>query len=240
MLFKTGSSSALRLSSLCCCREWGLRRRSGADPAPASVSRRSRSRPLSGSRWPATTTSGWPRDGESAVLATRSSCRDGALQAAWVVRDLTGVSIDPSTAARRRGGRRPGFLREISLSPGRTLTAAGLTTAPSIAISARPRRSRPTPDRERAAYTGRLIDGIAQSIADARRRPSRARLRSGSATQETPVSFSSAVRPMRRESADVGGARAPAGGSSAEPRLIRRSGFFRSRRAWRTMRRRGW
>lgn len=116
--------------------------------------------------------------------------QDGAVQAAWVVCDLTGVSIDLSTAARRRAAEKTGIPYEnIVVSGTHSHTAPDYYRALYRHLGPAEEVKTDT-DRERAAYTGRLIDGIAQSIADAQKAAVPARLRSGSATQETPVSFS--------------------------------------------------
>ena len=116
--------------------------------------------------------------------------RQGAVSAAWVSCDLTGVAVDLSTEVRRRASEKTGIPYDNIV-----VSATHSHTAPdyyrSLYKFLGPANELVTEtDKSRAAYAGQMIDRIAQAVIDARRAAAPADLLSGSARQETPVSFS--------------------------------------------------
>ena len=116
--------------------------------------------------------------------------REGAVVAAWVACDLTGIAIDLSTEVRRRASEKTGIPYEnIVVSASHSHTAPDYTRS-LYRFLGPPAELVTETDKSRAAYAGVLIERIVQAIADASRAAAPAELLCGSARQETPVSFS--------------------------------------------------
>lgn len=110
-------------------------------------------------------------------------------QAAWVACDLTGIGVDLSTVVRKRAAERTGIpVANIILSATHSHTAPDYSAAlyqhlgPAEAITTER-------DRERAAYAGRMIDGIVAAIEKAQAAAVPCDIAAGAATQPSPVSF---------------------------------------------------
>jgi hypothetical protein len=115
--------------------------------------------------------------------------REGETQSAWVVCDLTGVSTDLSNAARKQASKEAGI-------PFENLVVSGTHshTAPDYYHSlyqflGPPAELKTDTQRERAAYSGKLINQIARAIVDAKRAARPVQLRSGTVEQELQVSY---------------------------------------------------
>lgn len=115
--------------------------------------------------------------------------KSDSTQAAWVACDLTGIGVDLSTVVRRRAAEQTGIpVVNIILSATHSHTAPDYSAAlyqhlgPAEAISSER-------DRERAAYAGKLIDGIVAAIVAAHASAAPCDVAAGTVTQTTPVSF---------------------------------------------------
>ncbi len=113
--------------------------------------------------------------------------RQGSLQAALVVNDLTGISIDLTTAVRQRASKLTGIPASNIV-----LSATHSHTAPEYYLSVyqllqgeKSARAQP----ERLQYAENLIQSISDSIVAAHKSLASVKVFSGSATQTTPVSF---------------------------------------------------
>jgi hypothetical protein len=110
--------------------------------------------------------------------------RDDNAAAALVVCDLIGIATDLSREVRQRASQATGIRASHIV-----IAATHSHTAPDYMKELWLRLGREQQDPLRAAYIDRLLSGVTESVirANATARP--ARLASGSATQETPVSF---------------------------------------------------
>ncbi len=116
--------------------------------------------------------------------------RNGPTSAAWVACDLTGVAIDLSTEVRRKAAEKTGIPYEnIVVSATHSHTAPDYTRSLYRHLGPAAELVTET-DKKRAEYAGQLIDRTAQAIVDAHKAAAPAELRSGSATQAVPVSYS--------------------------------------------------
>jgi len=105
-------------------------------------------------------------------------------QAALVVCDLTGVSIDLSTHVRREASERTGIpAANIVVAATHSHTAPDYGKEMFLVLADTPGET------ARAAYIDRLIHGTADAIANAHANAAPAQLFGGAAIQETPVAF---------------------------------------------------
>lgn len=110
--------------------------------------------------------------------------RSGKQQAAIVVCDLTGIAVDLSTEVRRRASAKTGIpVGHIVVSATHSHTAPDYTRDLYEHLGG---KSGPT---DQPRYAVKLIDGIAEAITKAHAATKPVLLESGSARQETPVSF---------------------------------------------------
>ncbi len=105
-------------------------------------------------------------------------------QAALVVCDLTGVSIDLATKVRTLAAERTGIpAGNIVVAATHSHTAPDYYKDLYLALAGKPQ------DKKRAAYIGQLIERIADAVAKAHAAAEPVAVLAGSARQETPVSF---------------------------------------------------
>ena len=105
-------------------------------------------------------------------------------QAAIVVCDLTGISIDLATAVRRRAAEKTGIpASDIVVSATHSHTAPDYSKELYLYLTAAPR------DGERAKYIEQLIERTAEAVTQAHAAAVPVTLHAGSAAQQTPVSF---------------------------------------------------
>jgi neutral ceramidase len=116
--------------------------------------------------------------------------QQGDVKAAWVVCDVTGISVDFSHEVRRRTAEKTGIPYErIVVSATHSHTAPDYTR--SLYRYLGPADEIKTDvEKGRAAYAGQLIEKTVQAIVDAQKIAGPAVLRSGSARQQKAVSFS--------------------------------------------------
>jgi len=115
--------------------------------------------------------------------------RNGQTQAAWVVCDLTGVSTDLSSVVRERAAKATGIPADnLVVSATHSHTAPDYYRSLYQYLGPADELTSET-DQKRAAYAGELIDGIVKAIVDAQTAAQPVQLFSGSAQQETQVSY---------------------------------------------------
>jgi hypothetical protein len=115
--------------------------------------------------------------------------QNGETQCAWVVCDLTGVSTDLSNAVRQQAAKNTGIpVEHLVVSGTHSHTAPSYYRSLYLAQGSAD-ELKSDRDRQWAAYTGELINHIAQAIGDAQKAAQPVRLLSGSVQQETQVSY---------------------------------------------------
>jgi hypothetical protein len=118
------------------------------------------------------------------LRAKAIALRSGKQQAAIVVCDLTGIAVDLSTEVRRRASAKTGIpANHIVVSATHSHTGPDYTRDLYEHLGGKPGEA------GKPRYAVKLIDGIVEAIAKAHAAAQPVLLESGSARQETPVSF---------------------------------------------------
>jgi hypothetical protein len=110
--------------------------------------------------------------------------RGDDVQAALVICDLAGISVDLATEVRRRAAEKTGIpAANIIVSATHSHTAPDYSKELYLVLARKPR------DERRTAYIERLLEGPAEAIAKAHQAAAPLALYVGAARQEKPVSF---------------------------------------------------
>jgi hypothetical protein len=118
------------------------------------------------------------------LLAKAVVFRQGGVQGAWVVADLTGISRDLCVAVRKQAAAKTGIPEEhIVVSATHSHTAPDYSRNLYDYLDPQPKPEGAPP------YAAKLIDGLVAAIADASSAARPAQIEAGTVSQETPVSF---------------------------------------------------